>query len=169
MVRIFVFVVFDSLVVFVFVIVFAKNLRWWRSSSARAGEIGRPALCCNRGGRRDSRGGRLQEDGQAHLKHCSNGDDIVHDDDNGQDDGRAHRLRVQRPPCAALLQHAFEAAVVPVGVFVINQSIVNLLVPVVGGVPDAEVVPAHRGEAFHSVTPVQAHRFDCRVVASVPG
>ena len=100
---------------------------------------------------------------------CCNSDYFVRYDDDGQEDGRAHRLRVQRPSCAALLQHAFEAAVVPVGVFVINQSIANLLVPVVGGVPDAEVVPAHRGEAFHSVTPVQAHRFDRRVVASVPG
>ena len=82
-----------------------QNLRRWGSASAGAGKVGRPALRRDRRGGRDPRRRRFQQDGQS------------------------DRLGEERPPGAALLEHALETPVVPV----------------VGGVPDAEVVPAHRG------------------------
>ena len=45
---------------------------------------------------------------------------------------------------------------------------INEHTPVVGGVPDAEVVAAHRGKPLHPVAGVQAHCLNCCVVASIP-
>ena len=69
-----------------------------------------------------------------------------------QQDGQPHRLRVQRPPRPPLLEHTLETPVVPV----------------VGGVPDAEVVAAHWRKSFHSVAAIQAHCLDCCIVAPIP-